>query len=54
MHDYQTLFIERKKGKKGREEGERREKGRKEGQKEKKKKKHAICLPHLLLEWQGL
>ena len=36
MHDYQTLFIERKKGKKGREEGERREKGRKEGQKEKK------------------
>ena len=38
MHDYQTLFIERKKGKKGREEGERREKGRKEGQKEKKKK----------------
>ena len=54
MHDYQTLFIERKKGKKGREEGERREKGRKEGQKEKKKKNHAICLPHLLLEWQGL
>lgn len=41
MHDYQTLFIERKKGKKGRKERE----GRKEGRKDRRKKKKTCNMP---------
>lgn len=44
MHDYQTLFIERKKGKKGRKEREGRKEGRKDRRKKKKNMQYAFLI----------